>query len=393
MDVIKTILNKFTDCGKQNLYAIGIATYLLIIFFYMTNKPDVLYSKQYFYLSIIFIPLVAVGLWTYKNFFETTNASISRYEIMFATGALILVAVGIYLYISKDISILEIKSAFTMFRFLEALIVLVILAIVFRTAIERINTSESAGWSGFFIQLIFFIPCLIGDFIEYLLGEFKSTPNVVFVLFIIEILLILAYIYLPRLMTASITKNGTMLVKEPVPINMKKPLKTYVDLVGGSTKSNDLLKTPLIINNKFSISGWVYIVSQPPNKYPYNDEATIFEFTTLHPRLVFNGKTNKFKAYFNRAQNHEFEMPLQKWNYVVFNYDKSSIDLFVNGKLEHTVKRNVNDDSFKINDLVYIGQERGLSGGICNLMYSSTPLIGEDIKYQYDYNKYNEPPM
>ena len=393
MDVIKTILGKFTECGKQNLYAIGIAIYLLIIFFYMTNKPDVLYSKQYFYLSIIFIPLVAVGLWTYKNFFETTNASISRYEIMFATGALILVAVGIYLYISKDVSILEIKSAFTMFRFLEALIVLVILAIVFRTAIEKMNTSESAGWSGFFVQLIFFIPCLIGDFIEYLLGEFKSTPNVVFVLFIIEILLILAYIYLPRLMTASITKNGTMLVKEPVPINMKKPLKTYVDLVGGSTKSNDLLKTPLIINNKFSISGWVYIVSQPPNKYPYNDEATIFEFTTLHPRLVFNGKTNTFKAYFNRAQNHEFEMPLQKWNYVVFNYDKSSIDLFVNGKLEHTVKRNVNDDSFKINDLVYIGQERGLSGGICNLMYSSTPLIGEDIKYQYDYNKYNEPPM
>lgn len=393
MDVIKTILGKFTECGKQNLYAIGIATYLLIIFFYMTNKPDVLYSEQYFYLSIIFIPLVALGLWGYKNFFETTNASISRYEIMFATGALILVAVGIYLYISKDVSILEIKSAFTMFRFLEALIVLVILAIVFRTAIEKINTSESAGWSGFFVQLIFFIPCLIGDFIEYLLGEFKSTPNVVFVLFIIEILLILAYIYLPRLMTASITKNGTMLVKEPVPINMKKPLKTYVDLVGGSTKSNDLLKTPLIINNKFSISGWVYIVSQPPNKYPYNDEATIFEFTTLHPRLVFNGKTNTFKAYFNKAQNHEFEMPLQKWSYVVFNYDKSSIDLFVNGKLEHTVKRNVNDDNFKINDLVYIGQERGLSGGICNLMYSSTPLIGEDIKYQYDYNKYNEPPM
>lgn len=393
MDVIKTILNKFTDCGKTNLYAICIATYLLIIFFYMTNKPDVLYSKQYFYLSIIFIPLVAVGLWTYKNFFETTNASISRYEIMFAAGALILVAVGIYLYISKDVSILEIKSAFTMFRFLEALIVLVILAIVFRTAIEKINTSESAGWSGFFVQLIFFIPCLIGDFIEYLLGEFKSTPNVVFVLFIIEILLILAYIYLPRLMTASITKNGTMLVKDPVQINMKKPLKTYVDLVGGSTKSNDLLKTPLIINNKFAISGWVYIVSQPPNKYPYNDEATIFEFTTLHPRLVFNGKTNTFKAYLNRAQNHEFEMPLQKWNYVVFNYDKSYIDLFVNGKLEHTVKRNVNDDNFKINDLVYIGQERGLSGGICNLMYSSTPLIGEDIKYQYDYNKYNEPPM
>ena len=389
MNAITKIKDNFSTCGKNKIILIAVAVYILMVFSFMTNNPDILYSRQYFYFSIIFIPLVAVGVWAFK----TQGASISGYEKMFATTMIGLIVIGIYLYVSKGLSILEIKSAFTIFRLLEALIILVLLAIVFRTAIKQIDT-ESTGWFGFFIELIFYIPCLISDFIAYLIGEVKSTPKVVFSLFIIEILLILSYIYLPKLLSATMVKDGIVLVKDPTPINVKKSLKTYMDLTGTSTQSNDLLKTQLIIKNTFSLSGWVYIVSQPPNQYPYNDEATIFEFTTLHPKLVFNGKTNMFKAYFNEAQSSEFEMPLQKWNYVVFNYDKTSIDLFVNGKLEKTMKRNVStDDNFKINDLVYIGQERGLSGGVCNLIYSATPLVGQDIKYNYDSNKYNEPPI
>jgi len=389
MNAITKIKDNFSTCGKNQMVLIAVAVYILMVFSFMTNNPDILYSRQYFYFSIIFIPLVAVGVWAFK----TQGASISGYEKMFATTMIGLIVIGIYLYVSKGLSILEIKSAFTIFRLLEALIILVLLAIVFRTAIKQIDT-ESTGWFGFFIELIFYIPCLISDFIAYLIGEVKSTPKVVFSLFIIEILLILSYIYLPKLLSATMVKDGIVLVKDPTPINVKKTLKTYMDLTGTSTQSNDLLKTQLIIKNTFSLSGWVYIVSQPPNQSPYNDEATIFEFTTLHPKLVFNGKTNMFKAYFNEAQSSEFEMPLQKWNYVVFNYDKTSIDLFVNGKLEKTMKRNVStDDNFKINDLVYIGQERGLSGGVCNLIYSATPLVGQDIKYNYDSNKYNEPPI
>ena len=389
MNAITKIKDNFSTCGKNKIILIAVAVYILMVFSFMTNNPDILYSRQYFYFSIIFIPLVAVGVWAFK----TQGASISGYEKMFATTMIGLIVLGIYLYVSKGLSILEIKSAFTIFRLLEALIILVLLAIVFRTAIKQIDT-ESTGWFGFFIELIFYIPCLISDFIAYLIGEVKSTPKVVFSLFIIEILLILSYIYLPKLLSATMVKDGIVLVKDPTPINVKKSLKTYMDLTGTSTQSNDLLKTQLIIKNTFSLSGWVYIVSQPPNQSPYNDEATIFEFTTLHPKLVFNGKTNMFKAYFNEAQSSEFEMPLQKWNYVVFNYDKTSIDLFVNGKLEKTLKRNVStDDNFKINDLVYIGQERGLSGGVCNLIYSATPLVGQDIKYNYDSNKYNEPPI
>ena len=74
-------------------------------------------------------------------------------------------------------------------------------------------------------------------------------------------------------------------------------------------------------------------------------------------------------------------------------YYTNNIDLFINGKLDTSIKRNVNDDNFKINDLIYIGQERGLAGGICNFVYNDAPLLGEDIKYNYNYNKYNKPPV
>jgi hypothetical protein len=383
------IYDSLSSCFKTNIYAILIATYIIVVFLFMTNNPDVLFSTQYFYLYIILIPLFGYGVWFLKNIMA--SRSLSQFETTGISVGTILLIVGMYLYISKDISLVEIASGAYIIQALSVLIVLVAMAIGYKTLVQKLYVTD--GWPGFFIRLLFFLPCLISDFIGFILSEFNATSNVVFTLFIIEIFLILFYFYLPRLMKASIVKNGTVLIQDPVPINMKKPLQTYVDLTNTTTSGLIKINKPLIIKNKFSLSAWVYIVSQPSSKYPYNDEATIFEFTTLHPKLVYNGKNNKFKAYFNQVDNYEFDMPLQKWNYVVFNYDTNNIDLFINGKLDTSIKRNVNNDNFKINDLIYIGQERGLAGGICNFVYSDTPLLGEDIKYNYNYNKYNVPPV
>ena len=73
MDSIQKIYNGISNCAKTNLYAIAFAVYLLIIFFYMTNEPDKLYSEQYFYFSIIIIPFAAMCFWIYKNFIDIQN--------------------------------------------------------------------------------------------------------------------------------------------------------------------------------------------------------------------------------------------------------------------------------------------------------------------------------
>ena len=53
------------------------------------------------------------------------------------------------------------------------------------------------GWTGFLVYFIFYIPCLLISFMEYLKAEFKATSNTVYLLFILEIILILLYNYAP----------------------------------------------------------------------------------------------------------------------------------------------------------------------------------------------------
>jgi len=71
--------------------------------------------------------------------------------------------------------------------FLIFLIIIVTLALSYKLFANRLRNQP--GFAGFIIDLIFLIPCLFSDFLEFILRQFKMTSNTVFVLFIIEILL------------------------------------------------------------------------------------------------------------------------------------------------------------------------------------------------------------
>jgi hypothetical protein len=87
-------------------------------------------------------------------------------------------------------------------------------------------------------------------------------------------------------------------------------------------------------------------------------------------------------------------MPLQVWNHVVYNYTKSSVDLFVNGQLVSTTNhRNQSEENLSIDDIISIGQDDGLSGGICNIVYYKTPLFQYEIQNIYNLNKNKDPPL
>jgi hypothetical protein len=96
----------------------------------------------------------------------------------------------------------------------------------------------------------------------------------------------------------------------------------------------------------------------------------------------------------NQSDSTEFSMPLQAWNHVVYNYTKSSIDLFVNGELvaTKTGRSNLNE-GLSVDDILSIGQENGLSGGICNVVYFKTPLFKYEIENIYNLNKMKDPPI
>jgi hypothetical protein len=86
-------------------------------------------------------------------------------------------------------------------------------------------------------------------------------------------------------------------------------------------------------------------------------------------------------------------MPMQKWNHVVTNYTKSGVDLFVNGELVHSAPRDAQNEGLTIGDIIVIGQDNGLSGGVCNMVYFSRPLLKPEIESIYSLNKDGDPPV
>ncbi len=81
---------------------------------------------------------------------------------------------------------------------------------------------------------------------------------------------------------------------------------------------------------------------------------------------------------------------LQKWNNVIINYTGGTLDIFLNNDLIKSIGKIV---PFMNNDVLTIGSENGLFGGVCNVVYFKTPLTSSQIYYLYNMVKDKTPPI
>ena len=111
-----------------------------------------------------------------------------------------------------------------------------------------------------------------------------------------------------------------------------------------------------------------------------------------HDQLI---ERDKYVFYFSRypptkqytEKDHTFydvTLQNQKWNQIVLNYNRNKVDLFINGDLERTFQ--MKDEMPLYNDLdkITIGEDNGLDGGICNVVYYRHPLTAEQIAFSYN---------
>lgn len=266
------------------------------------------------------------------------------------------------------------------------------------------------GFSGVIVNLIFLIPCLITDFIEYIKEQLKITPNITFVLFIIEIIFILLYVYIPYLFTVKILQGvvGKPLLIDSLFLNTKKDIAKTSDLepinrneFGGSPniseQSTDAISnTDIRRNHAFSM--WIYINQHSP----VVQERNIFNYGASHPKISYvsndNDKSTRNDMEYitisvNTDNAYKFEIPKQKWNHVVFNYNNGSADVFINGTLERTLYFNGVNPTYTSTDLVTVGDENGINGAICNVEYYSTPLTQFQISSKYNLLMNKNPPV
>ena len=182
--------------------------------------------------------------------------------------------------------------------------------------------------------------------------------------------------------------SGKVLLREPVYLNNLKTIGGFDDF--------NVDKIDLEYNYNYSISSWFFIRANAPNfKKSYNKYSIILNYGDK-PKIMYNPSLNKIKIIMNNGLNKkpiEYIIdgpPLQKWNNLVINYDGGHLDIFMNSKLVRSFPSVVPYMSF---DQLTVGEEKGLGGGICNVVYFPSIISRERIITNYNLLKNNNPPI
>jgi len=365
---------------KYGLELIAFFWVIAVSFVLLKKKSDeVLYSQTYFNSIIVIIPILFIVYYTFRTGVSPIlSDKIKIAKILFSLALIVGISYGVW-YINVPHGdadpILNTEIAGQVMFFLN---VIGLLAVVFGLIILARLLKDVAysveGWTGIFLRFLFYIPCLLSDLFSYIVGEFSRSPFVVYVLLAIEIVLILLYLYLPKLLSRFATKAGNKLLTEPVRLNTQRNISSL-----GNIYKKEKITPSFGLHNKFSLSFWVYIITMPTNHFPYNTDATILSFAN-HPIISYNGSKNKcIVRYAKDSLPIEFKIPLQKWVHLATVYDSNTIDFFMNGELVKSVTRQ-NNVQLAIDDVITVGQDNGLQGGISDIMYYARPLSRMEIR-------------
>ena len=419
-------MDSVTSSGNP-IYTYGFYLIIIIILYfvysqiYLASNDAKAFTKNFNYnLLMIAMPIVII---MFLIMFFSFDPSFSLPVLLISIVAC--VSVYFIFYLGKS-GVFDFIFNSYMKYVIIALIGLVALSIIQVIFSEKIR--KLPGWIGFFANLLFYIPCMIRDMINFAAKEYANTSNTLIILFVIEILLIMMYFYIVPFIYNKSFPDKIVLLDEPVMLNTQK----YIDapLVGVKTNTNT------------SISFWVYLNPGPNTKIGYSKETTIFNYSK--PEIYQNGKPVQDKTphirvtYSNISGNNDFNLyvgsrmfkislPLQKWHNFVINfisYDevipvpilkkleigetpppptvirKYNTDIFINGELERSYDFNTETPVFDETDIIYTGSSgitnsniQGLYGSLCNVVYYKVPLTKLAIVYNYNLYSIKNPPM
>jgi len=172
-----------------------------------------------------------------------------------------------------------------------------------------------------------------------------------------------------------------ILLKEPVYLSKKKVIGNYEDIGSGVGA----------FNYNYSISAWTFIHEQPPSLRKSSNKFTNIIDYANKPKIQFNPSTNTLRIIMSNGLDQDnvvyetTDFNLQRWNNIVVNYDGGTLDIFINGTLVSSTNNIVPIMSY---DEITAGENEGLSGGVCSVVYFPKPLTLSKIKSLYKSLKY-----
>jgi hypothetical protein len=288
---------------------------------------------------------------------------------------------------------------------LNLILILIFLGLIYK-AINVETPTGNAKKSGFFnliINMILYIPCIFSGTFDKLgqtmVGEYNSTSAGSIMMLCVAVGIFALYFTLPLITKKITTQGGKQLVNRPVYTDTLYSLGTYQELNG----SDDY-------DYNYALSFWVFIDAMPPNtNASYQTYTSLLNFGDK-PNVLYNGKTNtlmitvkqkdlqkntkntnlSFDKNGNRIVYTKNNVLLQKWNNIILNYNGGVLDIFINGEL---VRSNIDVVPYYTLDNLTIGQDTGIQGGICNVVYFKKPLTVVNIYYLYNLLKDKTPPI
>ena len=336
-----------------------------------------------------------------SNSFNTANLFKRSLLILFG----IIISGLLIFWIVYNIQNLSGQSSIISFV-LNLLLVIIVLGLIYKTINVQLpagNSTKNAFFSMIF-NTLFYIPCLFSGTFDsigkFTTGNYNGADRGSLIMLLTSIILFGLYFVTPYIFNSVNLQGGKPLVNQPVYTNSQNVLGNYIQLNGNSKDTFDY---------QYAISCWIYIDAAPPNTSPsYNKYTSLLNFADK-PNILYNGQlhtlqitiqqkdldpvANKlidFDENGNRILYINDKFLLQKWNNIIINYTGGVLDIFLNGEL---VKSDIGVVPYYTLDNLTVGENNGISGGICNVVYFSKALTSANMYYLYNMVKNNTPPV
>jgi hypothetical protein len=293
---------------------------------------------------------------------------------------------------------------------------------------------------------IIYIPCLFLDLVQNFQGTVGDTSRTIWIIVAIELLLI-AILYGGPYLVNYIGASSSQIVAAPISIKQKydtnlttqsKEIFIYHNTRIDRTPEDAAANCPPEEKKRYNygISGWFFLNN---NVTTASSDLEIFNFGDV-PKMTYNPSKNELKIFCNtldtkqggnvgnvprteeiynsRLNNNamaiaqrsseqkktalqmtiegeelDADIPLQRWNYFVINYDGKNMDFFINNKLIFKSKFIMPDIQLKSITVGHTNNNQGLNGRICNFAFHKIPLTKEQIRWTYNMLKTQDPPM
>ena len=399
-------LKNFSGISKYG--SIAFLLFIITIAIIASSKSDVLFDGGRMFL-LFFICILWGSLLLANMFPEAFDSSLAFDKLnifkrsLLTLFGIIIACLFIYWFV-YNIHHLSGTSSIVSFG-LNLLLMITILGLIYKTIYVKLpvgNTKKNAFFD-LIISLIFYIPCFFSSIFDsvgnFAVGEKYGSDMGSLMMLVLAIVLLVGYYFAPSLFNKVNLQGGKQLINQPVYTDTLYSLGTYQELNGSD-----------VFDYQYAISFWVFLDGAGPNT-----SAAYSKFTSLlnfgsKPNVLYNGKTNTllitmqqkdfkennqnklidFDENGNRILYKNENMLLQKWNNIIINYSGGVLDIFLNGEL---VKSDIGVVPYYTLDNLTIGEEDGIKGGMCNVVYFNRALNASNIYYLYNMVKNKNLPV